>query len=536
MGGETGVKGQLEIAQGRLEKLAAAVSGKPSVLDNMEKVSDLASETKLKIQQLDPIDDYVEIQRLKIIADRQKKLKDDITKYTLEFKELQKRMIYRQSVSVFTKLSALLSGPATGIPSLEELQSFIEKVNKAAQSDYGDDCDAEGEYSELISHVKTLSYALGVAIKLKILEEKLTEAPLSDLEDRERELFDLKKRMPACRGWFSDLGMLDHPLNINSWNDVATGIERDLKILQRISDKTHQFRQAVGIATVEAELPSIAEIQQVEQEIDQQFGSIKSARHAPLRVILVGIKDSIQQIKSAKIEKVKQEFNEIDRQFELWRSTILQIQTDFIQNGGKAFPWRFLPPSKKEINALLAKVEQKKQQYSEWPCVQAVLPKKQYHLEHYQKLLVTMKDLTEEKINDAFKEPNFSIKKIQQHIKIYKTLLIKGGYDNADELLANMELRLFKFAHQQSKKSQWLSFFRRSYFDNFANFSWLEIAANVSGKNFGYSGFRTTEVLKTLGWLKNESLTELAPRSLIENLNELKASETQAELAQNITF
>ena len=118
----------------------------------------------------------------------------------------------------------------------------------------------------------------------------------------------------------------------------------------------------------------------------------------------------------------------------------------------------------------------------------------------------------------------FLLKKIQHYIKIYKQLLIKGGYDNAKEQISDIQLKLFKFAHAQNKKSQWFSIFRRSYYDNLSKISWRDVVANSTGSNYGYSGTRTSEVLKTLGWFKDSKLTGLAPEQLKEDTQELESN------------
>ena len=265
---------------------------------------------------------------------------------------------------------------------------------------------------------------------------------------------------------------------------------------------------------IEKDLPTHDDIAEVEQYIDTEFGKIRSPRHAMLRMELVNVKEAIRAIKDDKAQQAKLEFAEFVNQFDIWRSTINDIQTDFIEFGGKSFPWRFLPPSQKEVKALELQIEQKRSEYQDWPCVDSVMSKKDFHLEHYQRLLITMKDVTEDRINQAFNDPSFSIKKIQHYIKIYRVLLHKGGYDDEQEALSNIRLRLFRFAHNQHKETQWFSFFRRSYYDNLTNISWADIAANMNGKNFGYSGTRTNQVLTTLGWLDDGNLSSLAPPEL----------------------
>ena len=136
-----------------------------------------------------------------------------------------------------------------------------------------------------------------------------------------------------------------------------------------------------------------------------------------------------------------------------------------------------------------------------------------------------MKDVTEENIDKAFNAPNFSLKKIQHYLKIYKQLLIKGGYDNAKQQISDLELKLFKFAHAQNKQSQWFAFFRRSYYDNLAEVSWRDISANSKSINYGYSGSRTLEVLKTLGWFKDSKLTGFAPENLDKAEQSLSSNE-----------
>lgn len=530
---EAEIKGQIEIAKETLSQLASVVSGKPNALQRATRVTRPEHQTALEIEQLDPIEDFVEIERLKIVKQRQTQLTKDIARYTKEYESIERRLIYRSNIGAFERLGSLLGGGPTHVPNEDEILNFIDQVIQASQRDYGEDCDAVDEYAELVSHVRKLGYALGIATRLKLLDEKLSEASPENpdlLDQYESELFDLMERQRRCRGLFSNLGTLDHPFNITIWNNVTAFIQNDLKHMRWISEKIKNFRMAIDSAIVEADLPSIEEITEVEEYIDKEFGRTRSPRFPRLRSELVKIKETISTIKDDKIAQAKREFMDFAEQFEIWRKTTEEIKLDFIENGGKSFPWRFLPPSQKEVRSLELKIEQKKLEYAEWPCVNSVISKKDFKLEHYERLLVTMKDVTEEHIEKALLDPKFPLKSLQHYLKVYRILLEKGGYDNYDELISKMRLRVFKFAHQQQRSTEWFSFFRRSYYDNISSLNWTDIAANVNGKNFGYSGQRTAKVLKNLGWLSDSGFTELAPETLRQTAEEIKSADAERVL------
>ena len=476
-----------------------------------------------KTHQIAPnsFDNVVDTQYDNMIAEKRRLLPEKINQYSKELCELIKRVTVQEELPSDKFFSVnwainVFYPRQRHIPEQEQMILFMEKVMSAYKADYGADFDVENDFQTLIQEVKNLAKALSISFELEILDRALSAAPLENIEEREKELLVLMRvyQQKSCRSFYSNLGKMEHPFNQLLWEKVTAEVLSDIKSLKIISSTLHALNEKIKATKIEADLPTKQELQTLETLIGEQFPLKSSRRFSGVKKNFLEMTSQIDLKRNNVIHQAKSDFAAYDKTFDDWKKIIQAIQ-----KGGITFPWRYLPPSLIEVNALTDEIDSRRHYYDDWPCAGDVISKKKYELENYHKLLVIMKDETLDKINQGFANPNFSIKELQNNIKIYKQLLVKGGYDKAEESIARIELKLFRFAHHQHKKNQWFSFFRRSYFDNFSAespASWRDVAANMHAGNYGYSGERTISVLNELGWHKEGQWTSVAPKELFD--------------------
>lgn len=413
------------------------------------------------------------------------------------------------------------------VPTIDELIQFIAKVMKCYNSDFGPGYDIDGYFKDLLSRVNSLAMVMSVYFETKVLNQELSCSPLENLDKKEETFNEIHARFSheCFQSLLVDLNQRAHPLNKLTWQAQIAAMAADIKALKQVSAEFKVCQEKIDGAKVEADLPSPYKLQELEALIDSVFQIVTSTRAPAVRRQFLHVSQQIEAIKSKQIEQAKKAFARFDEQFTIWQ-TIISATRD----GGVQFPWRVLPPSLKEVRVLTNEIADTKAYYEDWPCVLEVLSSKSYELIDYQKQLRSMKDETLSRINRGFADPNFSIRTLQHYIRLYKELLIKGGYDKAEDKISEVELQLFRFAHAQYKQSQWCSFFRRSYFDNFDTPdnhqlpTWHNVAVNMRGGSHCYTGVRTRKVMKELGWTKDDQWTNIAPKMLINCEEEYQAS------------
>ena len=472
---------------------------------------------------LDPVDEQVEIEYQNSIKANRAELDKKVTQLTAKLHQLRKRILYRDSISQFDQALGMLGlGEPTSIPSTEELKDFIELVRIESEKDYGPDIDVHSEFEGLLEHTTVLTYALMIAYRLELVDLDLAASPFKDLLAKQEAILDIKTRFAESKEFFADLGFINHPLNQTVLRLILLRLERDLKFLLSLEGKIIDYKNKLAAITCEADLPDLAELDQLKEQIDDELGRHDSPCHTGALKEILEIKKSINQIKQEKHNQAQDVFKGFQDKFDGWQKTVMTLYQQLSHDKTPGFPWKKYPPSQREVDDFYFELEQAKQSYEQWPCVHHLFPQYEFKLAHYQRILSTMKSVTERELEKAFKDKYFTAQNIQSYIEAYKFLLEEGGYEDADQQVSNMGLRLFKFAHEQNRRAQWFSFFRRSYFDNLPSLDWSDIVRNAFSMNLGYSGNRTREVLISLGWFENGRLTSLAPAQLLEKFEQLK--------------
>lgn len=507
----------MEETHQQLKRLADFISGKKKTIAPSLKVTNSTDALQLKIKRLHPIDDFIAREKLKLIHSQQQALQHTLASLHRQFKDLTRRLCQQESIGLLPKFLCIVGGATTSPPDEQELTAFIEKVMQASRVDYGEEINNEDFFSDITNAVKRLSLSLGVGLKLKMLASKIMREPLAGIEQAEKELCNLISRFQeGASCYFSDLGDLNHPLNRQIWDTLIPQLRKELAALKKISILVADARASIKKATLEKELPSVSEMVALERLVEEHFDD-RSLSYAKLKLEVLALNEAIEAVKHKKMEEAKAIFGAYQKQFKQWRDIIDLIIASFksANDVNKLFPWRYLPPSQKEVRDLQQEMDTHMKAFQAWPCVDWIVPKKVYVVSpHYQRLLVQMKEFTEQKLEESFSDPAFSVKKLQHYIKVYQRLLIKGGYQAADEEIAHKQLKVFYFAYHAHRRNQFFSFFRRCYFTSLDKLSWQQISMHCHGRHKGYSGKRTREVLHTLGWLCDDELTELAPKEL----------------------
>lgn len=520
---EDDVHGSLEETQAALQELNGIVFAKPSPVEGSSSFRAKLAELAHQRQQLDPVLDKMAIiqieQQQKNLTELEQVVESLSNKYTSIISRLKNKPVISNGWSDLI-IERIWGKEQSQLPSYEEMVDFIEAVYKAKSRDYGSDVNANEVFAELIGHTNDLTRALSISLRLKELDEKVTRDPFTDLAERKKILLVLSKLLEEYKGFFIDLGKAKHPFNLRLWLIWIKKLQQDMDALSGLDEQVRKMTLRIDNAEAESELPTSGELKALTDTAIRLFGMRTSARRSAALYEIAQLESAVKQIKQQKTEQAKAEFAAISNQFEQWKSTVEDITKAFSTSQSNGFPWMHYPPSQLEVDALQDSVVLLKQKYQQWPCTEPVIPTQPFQLPFYSKILETMKHISEKELDKAFTDPNFSIQQIQQYIKVYKNLLVKGGYSDADELIASYQMRLFLFAHQQQRQGQWFQFFRRSYYDDLQQVNWSDIAANAHSANFGYKGERTKKVLEMLGWLEEGEATNLAPTIFTEFYNQ----------------
>lgn len=448
-----------------------------------------------------------------------------LDKYEQLFTELQSPVEARASNVGWWGLWRSDSPAKPSIPTLANFMSFIEEAMQVCRAENCIDPEQEADFQALKLNVRGLAMTLSLFCQLQILDLELSQSPFDNVIQQEAKFLYILEyyNKDSCQSLLVKLDKnISHPLSRNSWECLIKEVSADISALKSISAQLALFNEKMANIKVEADLPTDDELTQIDDLIEQSFPVTTSKRYPSVKLKLTELVAKVVTFKDSVLQQAKVEFAKFDETFSKWQKILKSIQ-----DGGISYPWRYLPPSLKEVTALKTEIAERKHYYQDWPCVAEVMSKKEYELNNYSQLLSIMKKETLERINAGFADLQTPTTELQHMIRIYKELLIKGGYDKAEDKVAEIELQLFRFAHQKYRQSQWCSWFRRSYFDNFkANISptWRDIAMHLKGGNYGYSGARTKAVMQELGWLKQGRWTELAPKELIH-------SETQHQIS-----
>lgn len=443
------------------------------------------------------------------------------------------------------------------IPTEEELKAFISTVNRAARYPVAEDKEdyLEQTFKPLVEAVNGLEAALDLMPKLTIQDEKLTANPFDAHDDitpilnELGDLYDTQRK----KDFFKRLGIKNkHALNKDRWERIYNALTKDLDLLIGLKPIYENLNYMIQSAQKQCDLPTKEELSDFKTYIFNNFTKESqkstpskrlytfSPRYQKLMSLVLALQNARQERIDEKKRQAQMLFDTVTDDFVRWRAQIDAFKTELAElDGEMSFPWASFPPSAKEVDTAKQKVLVCKKELEDWPDASTIFTDESMVLEDHEFILERMQELGLQKIDEAFNVTAYKekhgkelpYKTLQAWIENYKYFLLNKVVEpKAQQIINDMELKLFFYAHRQIKNNQWcglFGFFKRSKWEKGKQVGWSEIVSHVNGDSKGYSGNRSTKTLKLLGWMN-----EMGECSEKNTPSEFKQSRQRYDIAQ----